>query len=102
MSQTARKKYENGESLSTRKTKVYKLFKSIFLCLLNSPRRSFLWKMKGVSQYLRVELCLEKSQKMQICYICRTLPDDYKVTGGLEVAKKVCVCCFCMFSVSLE
>ena len=27
---------------------------------------------------------------------------DYKVTGGLEWAKKVCVCYFCMFSVSLK
>ena len=27
---------------------------------------------------------------------------DYKVTGGLEWAKKVCVSCFCMFSVSLQ
>ena len=27
---------------------------------------------------------------------------DYKVTGGLEWDKKVCVCCFCIFSVSLE
>ena len=59
--------------------------------------------MKGISQYLRVELGLEKSpKKCKFITYATHCQHDYKVTGGLEWATKVCVCCFCMFSVSLE